>query len=118
MSKTLIEKRDAALALAAKYDAQINAEAILNNIGKGNDVEFTFGRAEKKRTLRGVVAGIRDDEKQGRLVAIVVTGDDEFDTQTYKVRVADVTRNFTAEETADEAPAADGSDASDPLAND
>lgn len=96
MGKTLIERRDAAIALVSKLNAQINAEAILNNVSVGNVVEFSFGRAEKRRTLTGTVVGVRDDEKLGKLAAI--QSGDGFDAQTYKVRVADISRNLSVEE--------------------
>lgn len=113
MAKTNQEKLAAAVALVAKLTAAINSEAILNNVAKGNEVVFTFGRGDKKRELTGTVVGIRDDEKLGRLVAISVTGDDEFDTQTYKVNVRDITENKSVE--ASEEAAVEGGD---PLSND
>ena len=95
MAKSLEEQLAAAQERVAKLQTRINSEAIVNNVAVGNDVEFTFGRGEKKRTLRGVVTATREDEKLGKLAAVTVG--EGFDVETYKVRFADITTNHSAE---------------------
>jgi len=70
MAKTVQEQLDAALARVEKLRAKLNAVTILANVDVGNRVEFTFGRAEKKRTLSGVVIAVGEDAKAGKLAAI------------------------------------------------
>lgn len=94
--RTLDEKIAATEALLAKYKQQKLTEAIMNNIEIGDDVDFTYGRADSKRTLTGkVVVGITDDENWGKIVGI--EAGEGFDKKVYKVRVPDITANRTAE---------------------
>lgn len=107
MAKTLQEKLASAVALVEKYTQQINAEALLNNVAVGNDIGFIFGRAEKARTLRGVVTAVRDaSETEGKLYRVVINGG-TFEEQAFKVRPDQVTENFSA--VADEAVEGDDS---------
>ncbi|MFN8992591.1 MAG: hypothetical protein ACK5X3_02815 [Pseudomonadota bacterium] len=96
MAKTVQEQLDAALARVEKLRAKLNAVTILANVDVGNRVEFTFGRAEKKRTLSGVVIAVGEDAKAGKLAAI--QSGEGMDVTTYKVRFADITTNFDAPE--------------------
>ncbi len=114
MTKTTAQKLEAARALVAKYEQQLDSETILNNIEVGDDVSFKFGRGEKARVLEGSVVAVGEVERLG-LVAAVQSGEG-IDVQTYKVRVLDITENRTA---ATRDPAAFGgataTDAADPL---
>lgn len=90
MSKTLIEKLAAAKALVAKYEAAIAAEAITNNIERGDAVVIKFGRGNTARNVSGTVVGVADTDN-GRFVAVL--GDN---LDTYKVHVRDVIENASA----------------------
>ena len=107
--RTLADKLVAAEALVAKLRAEINNEAIRNDIREGDAITFTFGRAEKKRELAGTIVGIKDDETQGKLLRVMVG--EGFDAEAYKVNVRDVTSNTTQAARL----AADTAEAGDPL---
>jgi hypothetical protein len=116
--KTLEERLTSARALVAKIEGQIRERDMLNNVQEGDRVTFSYGRAEKTRELSGTVLSIRDDEKMGRQ-ALIQSGEG-FDIQNYKVRVADILTNVTADErnaseAEVEADQTEGTDA-DPLA--
>ena len=100
----------------AKLEAVEASAGIRNNIEKGDNVTFNWGRGEKRRVLTGAVVGIKDDTN-GRWVAIL--SGEGFDANTYKVRVADITANPDADarngEVAVEEVSAD-LDPNDPLA--
>lgn len=115
--RTLEQKLEAAVALVAKLQGQINAIAILSSVSPGNEVVFKFGRGDKARELTGTVTAVGETEA-GSKVARVVTNQGTMDEQAFKVRVADITRNISVE--AEEAAAADASegDAVDPLDQD
>lgn len=91
MSKTLNEKLAAAKALVAKYEAQIKAEAILNNIELSDKVTIKFGRAEKVRHINGTVVGLNNTDN-GLMVAVL---SDDF--KPYTVHARDVIENASAE---------------------
>lgn len=94
-AKTTQQKLDAALALVEKYRAELKSEAILKNIAVGDDVDFTFGRADNKRSLKGtIVVGLTDEPKVGLVVGI--EAGEGFDKKVYKVRATDITENRTA----------------------
>lgn len=122
MSKTLNEKLAAAKALVAKYEAQIKAEAILNNIELSDKVTIKFGRAEKVRHINGTVVGLNNTDN-GLMVAVLsddfkpytVHARDVIDNASASVREPAVADEASAEvsEAADAAPA---EDLSDPLA--
>lgn len=90
MSKTLNEKLAAAVALVAKYQAAINAEAILNNIELQDRVTIKFGRAEKVRNIEGTVVGLNNTDN-GLVVAVL---SDDF--TPYKVNARDIVANASA----------------------
>jgi hypothetical protein len=101
--KTNAEKLVIALAAVDTLRALIAKDAILNNVFAGNEVEFTFGRAEKARVLRGIVSAVKEPtEESPRKLALVRINVGTFEEQSLKVAVTDITRNFTAE-AADEA---------------
>jgi len=60
---------------------------------------------DKARELTGIVTGIKQDDKLGKLAAIA--SGEGFDAQTYKVRVADILRNLSVEQAGDEGVAQD-----------
>lgn len=90
-------KLDQARLMVAKYEAQLAAEAIKNNIEAGDEVTFNYGRGDSKKELSGTVLGIKDDAN-GRWVAI--SAGEGFDMQRYTVRTADITSNPTADKRA------------------
>lgn len=91
--QTLEDKLANAKKLVAKIEQEIKTAAIVNNVEVGDDVDFTFGRGDKKRSLKGEITAIKDTDT-GKLVAIV-TGEG-FDLETFKVRVQEITENRTA----------------------
>lgn len=94
--RTLDEKIAATEALLAKYRQQKLTEALLNNIEVGDDVDFNYGRAETRRVITGsVTVGITEDESWGKIVGI--EAGEGFDKKVYKVRVADIVANRTAD---------------------
>lgn len=114
--KTLAQQLADAEARVAKLRQAILAEALVNRVAPGQDVEFSFGRGEKARTLRGVIKGVREEEKVGKVAAVFVSSEDGFSDQTYRVRLSEISRNYTIE--AEDAASADASTDADPLAND
>jgi hypothetical protein len=110
--RTTLQKLEAARALVAKYEQQLASEAIVNNIEVGDDVDFIFGRGDKKRTLTGVViVGITELDGVGKVVG--VESGEGFEKQVYKVRVSDLSANRTADGREPTIPTT--SDESDPL---
>jgi hypothetical protein len=91
--RSLQERLEAARALVAKYEAQINSEAQINNVQVGDDVSFTFGRADRARILTGVVSAVADTDT-GRMAAVTVGSG--LDVEIKKIRAADITENRTA----------------------
>lgn len=95
MSKQTTEQKLAnAKALVAKYEEQLQREALANNVVIGDEVTFTFGRGETKRGIAGTVTGVRDDSN-GRWVAVAVG--EGFDATTYRIRSTDITANVQAD---------------------
>jgi hypothetical protein len=95
--RSLAERLEAARALVAKYEAQINSEAQINNVQVGDDVDFKYGKSNVGagvRTLTGTVQAVGDTDN-GRVVVILVG--EGIDIKPYKVRAADITANRTAE---------------------
>lgn len=110
VAKTLEERLATAEASVARIKAQIVARDMLNNVEPGDSVTFAYGRKDTARTLSGVVIGVGDGAAtQGRVAAI--QSGEGIDVTVYKVRVADILTNPTADErngsTAEEAPASD-----------
>jgi hypothetical protein len=95
---TLAQKIANTEKLLAKYKQELLTEALQSNIEIGDDVDFTFGRADAKRTLTGKVqVGITEDDKGYGKVVGVFAGEG-FDQKVYKVRIADITANRTADQ--------------------
>jgi hypothetical protein len=92
--KSLAEKLIDARNLVAKYEAELNSQALINNVEAGDTVSFNFGRAEKKKTLTGTVTGVRDINL-GRQVKVSVG--EGFDAETKVIFARDITANPTAE---------------------
>lgn len=95
MGKQTTEQKLAnAKALVAKYEEQLQREALANNVVVGDEVTFIFGRGETKRDISGKVTGVRDDSN-GRWVAVAVG--EGFDATTYRIRSTDITANPQAD---------------------
>ncbi len=94
---TTLAKLEQAKSLVTKYEAEVAAETIRNNIEAGDVVVFNFGRGDTKKSLSGTVVGIKDDTN-GRWVAI--TAGEGFDMQRYTVRTADIVSNADADKRA------------------
>ena len=109
--KTLEERLLDAKAVVAKLEQQIATRNLINNVDKGDKVVFNYGRAEKKRSLTGIITAKKETE-QGLQLKIVV-GED-FDAEDYKVFARDITENLTKGTTAP-ADADEGQDDNDPL---
>jgi len=109
--KTLAEKLAAAEALVEKYKREIALETIKNDIADKDDVDFSFGRGDSKRTMTGTVAGLADTD-QGKIVAVSIT-DDAGLPEIKRVNIRDILVNRTADERR-AAAVKDGGDA-DPL---
>lgn len=110
MARTINEKLTAAIALVAKYEAEIAADAISNNIAEGDNVTIKFGRGAKVRDVAGRVIGVRDTDN-GRFVAVL-----DAELNTFKVHVRDVVSNEDADARNTPVPNADV--ASDEVASD
>ena len=111
--KTDLEKLIDAKAYVAKLEARIAAAKLLNNVNVNDTVQFTFGRAEKARTLTGTVIGTKETPTGLQLAVSVGEG---FDATVYKPYARDITANLTAAANDDaEAPASDEA-SEDPLA--
>lgn len=93
--KTLQEKLAAAEALVEKYKREMAQEAIINDIGAGDDVTFEFGRGDSKRHMTGTVAGLADTD-QGKIVAVQVT-DDSGLPDIKRVNIKSITANRSAD---------------------
>lgn len=91
---TTKQKLDQARAMVLKYEADLAAEAIRDNIEQGDSVTFKFGRGNTKRELTGTVLGVKDDNN-GRWVR--VTAGEGFDMAVYTIRTADITKNPNAD---------------------
>lgn len=98
--KTTLQKLEAAKELVVKLTAKLAAENATNDIQVGDAVEFGFGRAEKRRILKGTVIGTRIDDNQSLWIAVATpAGEDVFaePAQNYRLRVSDIVRNEAAE---------------------
>lgn len=110
--RTLEEKIALTRALLAKYEAQANALQQINNVEVGDDITFNFGRADKVRSLTGVVQAVGDTEF-GRMVAVL--SGEGINAEIKKIRAEHITENRTAAARSgeaapvatDEAPVAD-----------
>lgn len=111
--KTLTEQLVEAEARVETIKQRIAAEALINNVDVGDDVEFAYGRAERKRLLRGTVEGKKETDQGLQLRVTVGEG---FDAEGYKPFARDLTQNFTKGTTAPANDDADNSEAVDPLA--
>lgn len=89
MAKTLIEKLADARNLVAKYEQQLVALEIANDIRTDDRVTIKFGRGDTTRFIDGRVIGVKDTE-QGKVVAVI-----NADLDVFKVNVRDVTANAT-----------------------
>lgn len=95
-SRTLEQKLAAARVLVAKYEHEIRSAAIRSDIRQGDVVTFIFGRAEKKRTLKGSIVGIKSDERQGLHLRVMVG--EGFDAEIHNAHDRDLTSNITQDE--------------------
>ena len=84
---------DAARAKLAQLINERDNRSRIESIDKGSVVTFEYGRGEKRRTLTGTVTATKDDDKQGRLLAVTVG--EGFDAELLQIRAADV--QFNAE---------------------
>lgn len=84
------------LSKAKALEAKLNAEAAFANVGAGDVVVFTLGRAETKRTLTGSV--IARGEVDGKDVVKIIAGEG-LNTAVYQVPVSqlDAVNPATAE---------------------
>ena len=73
------------LSKAKALEAKLNAEAAFTNVGAGDTVTFTLGRAETKRQLTGSV--IARGEVDGKDVVKVIAGEG-LNTAVYQIAVA------------------------------
>lgn len=94
---TKFEKIAKKTAMIAKLQAEVlelqsqaDNEVDPSTVVVGAAVEFIYGRAENKKSLAGVVTGVKSQEKGGALVRIRVG--EGFDEQTYTVFVNAVTK--------------------------
>lgn len=71
----------------AELESAEAAKAAFANVGAGDTVVFTLGRAETKRTLTGSV--IARGEVDGKDVVKVIAGEG-LDTAVYQVKVSDL----------------------------
>lgn len=98
-----IEEARSAVAKAkvnlAALESELNNRERYENLAAGQIVSFEFGRAEKRRVVRGTIKSIHDDGKGGKL--LVVESGEGLDIQINKVPATSVI--FDAE-----AAAADG----------
>lgn len=58
------------------------------NVKVGDDVNFEYGRGDKRRVLTGTIVAVGNDEKLGKMLA--VQAGEGLDVQTYKIRAADI----------------------------
>ncbi|WYW02929.1 hypothetical protein ErraM_00009 [Pseudomonas phage vB_PpuP-ErraM] len=102
-----LEARIAAdTAKLAELQAEVANKAAFENVGAGDVVVFTLGRAETKRTLKGSV--IARGEVDGKDVVKVIAGEG-LATAVYQVKVSELDAVN---------PVAEASVESDPLAED
>lgn len=91
---TTVQKLAQAVAMAAKYEAELAADFIRNNIEAGDVINFSHGRADTKKDLVGTVVGVKSDTN-GTWVAVTVG--EGFELETYKIRAASITGNPAAD---------------------
>lgn len=109
-SRSLADRIAAAKATLAKLEKLQRTEEVRRNLKAGDTVTFTYGRAEKARTLTGNVRGVGDVEvgKGTQRVALIETGEG-LDIQTLRVNVSAILTinggELEADEEATEAPA-------------
>ncbi|WYW03929.1 hypothetical protein Villemi_00013 [Pseudomonas phage vB_PpuP-Villemi] len=104
-----LEARIAAdTAKLAELQAEVANKAAFENVGAGDVVVFTLGRAETKRTLKGSV--IARGEVDGKDVVKVIAGEG-LATAVYQVKVSELDAvNPVAEATVESDPLAEEDD--------
>jgi hypothetical protein len=97
-AKTVDEKIADLQARIAKLVASKTAAAALDNTQVGDDVDFAYGRAAKVRSLAGRVVALGEQPAiRGVSKVAVISVGEGLSLKNYKVRVADITANRSAD---------------------